>query len=88
MNTFTECFKTILTGEKVESRKAARQVRKLLYNSSNDRSKHEDIRPLINKAPGENVGSEMNGKSDLFSRPALILKKLLASFFLVAPTTS
>jgi len=37
---------------------------------------------------GENVGSEMNGKSDLFSRPALILKKLSGSFFLVAPTTS
>jgi len=53
MNTFTECFKTILTGEKVESRKAARQVRKLLYSSSNDRSRYDDIRPLINKAPVE-----------------------------------
>ena len=37
---------------------------------------------------GENVGSEMNGKSTLFSRPALILKKLSHGFFLVAPTTS
>ena len=53
MNTFTECFKTILTGEKVESRKAALRVRKLLYSSGHDRSKYDDIRPLINKAPGE-----------------------------------
>ena len=37
---------------------------------------------------GENIGSEINGKSILFSRPALILKKLSHSFFLVAPTTT
>jgi mRNA interferase MazF len=37
---------------------------------------------------GENVGSEMNGKSRLFSRPALILKKLAHGFFLIAPTTT
>ena len=53
MNTFTECFKTILAGERNESRKAARQVRKLLYSSSHDSSKYDDIRPLINIAPEE-----------------------------------
>ena len=37
---------------------------------------------------GENVGSEMNGKSNLFSRPGLVIKKLSRSFYLVAPTTS
>lgn len=37
---------------------------------------------------GENIGSEMNGKNSLFSRPALIIKKLSREFFLVAPTTS
>lgn len=37
---------------------------------------------------GENVGSEINGKSELFSRPGLIIKKLSRSFYLVAPTTS
>jgi mRNA-degrading endonuclease toxin of MazEF toxin-antitoxin module len=37
---------------------------------------------------GENVGSEINGKSDLYSRPAIILKKLAHGFFLVAPTTT
>src|SRR3989344_1677889 len=36
---------------------------------------------------GENVGSEMNGKSDRFSRPVLIVKKLAHGFYLVAPTT-
>ncbi|HEY4476371.1 MAG TPA: type II toxin-antitoxin system PemK/MazF family toxin [Candidatus Paceibacterota bacterium] len=37
---------------------------------------------------GENIGSEMNGKSRLFSRPGVIIKKLSRGFFLVAPTTS
>lgn len=37
---------------------------------------------------GENVGSEMNGKSRLFSRPALVMKKLAHGFFLIAPTTT
>lgn len=37
---------------------------------------------------GKNVGSEMNGKSVLFSRPAVILKKFSHGFYLVAPTTT
>jgi len=37
---------------------------------------------------GENVGSEINGKSDLFSRPVLILKKLAHGFYFVVPTTT
>ena len=37
---------------------------------------------------GENIGSEMDGKSSLFSRPGLILKKLSRGFYLVAPTTT
>ena len=37
---------------------------------------------------GENVGSEMNGKSAFFSRPALVLRKLSHGFFLVVPTTT
>ena len=37
---------------------------------------------------GDNVGSEINGKSRLFSRPGLILKKLSRGFYLVIPTTS
>lgn len=37
---------------------------------------------------GENIGSEINGKSKLFSRPGIIIKKLSRGFYLVAPTTS
>lgn len=37
---------------------------------------------------GENVGSEINGKSKLFSRPGLVIKKLSRGFYLIAPTTS
>ena len=37
---------------------------------------------------GENIGSEINGKNRLFSRPALVLKKLAHGFFLIAPTTT
>lgn len=37
---------------------------------------------------GENVGSEINGKSDLFSRPVIIYRKLAHGFFFVIPTTS
>jgi mRNA interferase MazF len=37
---------------------------------------------------GENVGSEINGKSALFSRPVIIIKKLSHSFYLVVPTTT
>ena len=37
---------------------------------------------------GENIGSEINGKSAKFTRPAIILKKLAHGFYLVAPTTT
>lgn len=50
--------------------------------------------PLVNEREiwwisfGENIGSEINGKSNLFSRPGIIFKKLSHSFYLVVPTTS
>lgn len=37
---------------------------------------------------GENIGSEINGKSKLFSRPVIILKKLSYGSYFVIPTTS
>lgn len=37
---------------------------------------------------GENVGYEMNGKSDKFSRPVIIYKKLARNFYCVIPTTT
>lgn len=37
---------------------------------------------------GENVGFEINGKSKLFTRPVIILKKISKGFYFVIPTTS
>jgi mRNA interferase MazF len=37
---------------------------------------------------GENVGSEINGKSHQFSRPVIIFKKLAHGFYFVIPTTT
>ena len=37
---------------------------------------------------GENVGSEINGKSKLFSRPVIIYRKLTHSYYLVIPATT
>lgn len=37
---------------------------------------------------GENVGTEINGKSVLFSRPAIIYRKLSQHVFMVLPTTT
>lgn len=37
---------------------------------------------------GENVGYEINGKSDRFSRPVIIFKKLARGFYCVIPTTT
>ena len=37
---------------------------------------------------GENIGSEVNGKSGLFSRPVIIYKKLSHGFYFVIPTTT
>jgi len=40
------------------------------------------------KKAGENVGSEIGGKSDLFSRPVIIFKKLSHGFYFIVPTTT
>lgn len=37
---------------------------------------------------GKNIGSEIHGKSDKFSRPVIIYKKLTCSFYFVIPTTT
>ena len=37
---------------------------------------------------GQNVGSEVNGKSGRFSRPVLVMRKFAHGFYLVAPTTT
>ena len=37
---------------------------------------------------GENIGAEINGKSDRFTRPVLVMKKLSISSFMGVPLTS
>jgi mRNA-degrading endonuclease toxin of MazEF toxin-antitoxin module len=37
---------------------------------------------------GENVGSEINSKSKVFTRPGIIYKKLSHSFYFAIPTTT
>lgn len=37
---------------------------------------------------GENVGTEMNGKSYKFSRPVIVLRKLASGFYIVIPVTT
>ena len=37
---------------------------------------------------GENIGSEIDGKNSLFSRPVIIYKKLAHGFYFVIPTTT
>ena len=46
------------------------------------------VRDIWWAALGENVGSEINGKSERFTRPVLVMKKLAHGFYLVAPTTT
>ncbi len=50
IKTIKECFDVILSGEKNESRLAARRVRKLLYSSQGERDKYQDIKNIVNKA--------------------------------------
>lgn len=52
MNTIKECFNTILCGNRQDSRLAARQVKKLLYNLQ-DQDKFKDIKNIINNASSE-----------------------------------
>ena len=60
----------------------------------------EKLHSIIHKPPfvsereiwwaslGENIGAEMNGKNERFSRPVLIFRKLANGFYLVIPVTT
>lgn len=50
MKTFIELFSIILIGDKEASRQAAREVRKLVYSSSDQ---YKDIKSIIENAPAE-----------------------------------
>ncbi len=60
----------------------------------------EKLDGLVHRAPhvsegdiwwasvGENIGSEIGGKNQQFSRPVIIFKKLAHGFYFVIPTTT
>lgn len=50
INTIKECFDVILSGDKNDSRLAARRVRKLLYSSQCNREAFNDIKDIVNSA--------------------------------------
>ena len=54
----------------------------------NDNAPHINEREIWWASLGENIGFEINGKSQLFSRPVLILKKLSKGFYFVVPLTT
>ena len=55
-NTFGELFNVILNGNKEDSRKAARKVRKLLYHSPHYDEKFKDIKSMVERAPERYLG--------------------------------
>ncbi len=56
MKTFSELFNIILTANRDESRKASREVRKLLYSRKDDDvAKYDEIKKIIQNAPDEYV---------------------------------
>lgn len=65
MKTLTELFKTILTADKNTGRKAAREVRKLLYSSSTG-NKYKSIASIIDKAPVEYEKIKENWRQENF----------------------
>ncbi len=62
------------------------QVKKKLNDLTN-RAPHVNEGDIWWISVGENVGSEIDGKSRIFSRPAIIYKKLAHGFYLIVPTT-
>jgi len=72
MKTFIELFNIILTGNKDDSRTAAREVRKLLY-SSYDGGKYDDIKTIIENAPKEYGNIREDWREENFVRAVSVL---------------
>lgn len=62
-------------------------LKESLHNR-NHKIPHVSERQLWWVGFGENIGSEIDGKSAKFSRPAIIYKKLSHGFYLVIPTST
>lgn len=72
MKTFIELFNIILTGNKDDSRKAAREVRKLLYGSR-DGGKYDDIKAIVENAPKEYVNITEDWRQENFVMAVSVL---------------
>ncbi|MEA1925952.1 MAG: hypothetical protein U9M90_01755 [Patescibacteria group bacterium] len=72
MKTFNEYFKIILTENKDDSRKAAREVRKLLY-SSHDGGQYKKIASIIENAPKEYVNITEDWREENFVMAVSVL---------------
>jgi mRNA interferase MazF len=55
---------------------------------------NESVPPYVSEGDiwwasiGENVGTEIGGKSEKFSRPVLVFRKLSSAFYFIIPLTS
>jgi len=63
-------------------------VKKQQLDALTHRPPHVSEWDLWGASIGENIGSEVGGKSTLFSRPVIIFHKLAHSFYFVIPTTT
>ena len=70
--TFPELFNIILTGNKEDSRKAAREVRKLLYGSRFG-GKYNDIKLIIKSTPNEYVNIKDDWRQENFVMAVSVL---------------
>ncbi|MBD3245304.1 MAG: hypothetical protein GF335_04940 [Candidatus Moranbacteria bacterium] len=66
LNTIKECFEVILNSDKENSRLAAREVRKILYGSKNNKNKYKDIKVIMKNAPETYAGISENWREENF----------------------
>lgn len=70
--TFIKLFDIILTGNKEDSRKSAREVRKLLYSSRNG-EKYNDIKNIIDGAPKKYINITEDWRQENFVMAVSVL---------------
>lgn len=62
--------------------------RKIVLDANSHKAPYVSTGDIWWVSMGANIGSEIDGKSELFSRPAIVYKKLAHGFHFVIPTTS
>ncbi|RJQ32775.1 hypothetical protein C4572_00570 [Candidatus Parcubacteria bacterium] len=72
--TFNELFKIILTGDKDQSREAARRVRKFLYSSQSDgKNEYKQIKNIIKTAPNAYVKISEGWRQENFAMAVSVI---------------